>query len=63
MSWQGWFMEATKLTTTPQGIEYYKVCDREGVCHEVRDMWAAQHLTEDVRAVTPTKTKYSDDWV
>ena len=56
-------METTKLTTTPQGIEYYKVCDREGVCHEVRGMWAAQHLTEDVRAVTPAKTKYSDDWV
>ena len=56
-------METTKLTTTPQGIEFYKVCDQEGVCHEVRGISAAQHPTEDGIAVTPAKTKYTDDWV
>ena len=56
-------MKKTKLTTALDGFEYYKVCDREGICQEVRGMWAAQHLTEDIRALTPTKTRYSDDWV
>ena len=56
-------MEATKVTTTPQGFEYYRVCDREGVCHEVRGMWAAQHLIEATAELTATKTKYSAEWV
>ena len=29
-------MRATKLTTAPQGFEYYRVCDKEGVCRVVR---------------------------
>ena len=40
-------MRATKLTTAPQGFEYYRVCDQEGVCRVVRGMWAAQHLVEE----------------
>ena len=39
----------TRLTTAPKGFEYYRVCDQEGVCQVVRGMWAAQHLTEDIR--------------
>ena len=43
-------MRATKLTTAPQGFEYYRVCDQEGVCRVVRGMWAAQHLVKDTPA-------------
>ena len=53
----------TRLTTAPEGFEYYRVCDQEGVCQVVRGMWAAKHLTEDIRELSSTKTKYSDDWV
>ena len=53
----------TKLTTAPEGFELYRVCDREGVCHEVRGMWAAQHLIEATAELTATKTKYSAEWV
>ena len=53
----------TKLTTAPEGFEYYRVCDERGVCHVVRGMWAAQHLTEDMRALAGNKTKYSEEWV
>ena len=51
----------TKLTTAPEGFEYYRVCDREGVCHVVRGMWAAQHLEEDSSVLTAKRTKYADD--
>ena len=53
----------TKLTSAPEGFEYDRVCDREGICQVVRGMWAAQHLTEDIRELSATKTKYSEDWV
>ena len=56
-------MTATRLTTAPQGFEYYRVCDQEGVCRVVRGMWAAQHLIEDSPELTATKTKlYPADW-
>ena len=45
----------TRLTTAPEGFEYYRVCDQEGVCQVVRGMWAAQHLTEDIRELSATK--------
>ena len=45
-------MKATKLTTAPQGFEYYRICDQEGVCRVVRGMWAAQHLIEDTPGLT-----------
>ena len=56
-------MNATKLTNAPEGFEYYRICNRDGVCRVVRGMWAAQHLTEDIRELSGTKTKYSEDWV
>ena len=56
-------MKATKLTTAPEGFEYYRVCDQEGVCRVVRGMWAAQHLTEDMPELTATRTKlYPTEW-
>ena len=56
-------MKATRLTTAPQGFEYYRVCDQEGVCRVVRGTWAAQHLIEDSPELTATKTKlYPADW-
>ena len=53
----------TKITTAPEGFEYYRVCDREGVCHVVRGMWAAEHLAEDNAVKTAKRTQYSDEWV
>ena len=56
-------MRATKLTTAPQGFEYYRVFDKEGVCRVVRGVWAAQHLIEDMPHLTATKTKlFPVDW-
>ena len=56
-------MKATKLTTAPEGFEYYRVCDQEGVCRVVRGIWAAQHLTEGNPELTATKTKlYPAEW-
>ena len=56
-------MKATKLTTAPQGFEYYRVCDQEGVCRVVRGMWAAKELVEDRPDLTATRTKlYPADW-
>ena len=56
-------MRATKLTTAPQGFEYYRVCDQEGVCRVVRGMWAAQHLLEDTPGLSATKTRlYPTEW-
>ena len=56
-------MKATKLTTAPQGFEYYRVCDQEGVCRVVRGMWAAKKLIEDRLELTTTKTKlYPAEW-
>ena len=50
-------MKATKLTTAPQGFEYYRVCDQEGICRVVRGMWAAKNLIEEMPELTATKTK------
>ena len=57
-------MKATKLTAAPQGFEYYRVCDREGVCRVVRGMWAAKELIEVRPELTATRTKlYPAEWV
>ena len=56
-------MKATKLTAAPQGFEYYRVCDQEGVCRVVRGMLAAKELIEDRPDLTATRTKlYPADW-
>ena len=56
-------MKATKLTAAPQGFEYYRVCDQEGVCRVVRGMGAAKELMEDRPDLTATRTKlYPADW-
>ena len=51
----------TQLTNAPEGFEYYRVCDREGVCQVVRGMWAALDLTVDILELSATKSKYSRD--
>ena len=48
-------MRATKLTTAPQGFEYYRVCNQEGICRVVRGMWAAKHLVEEGPHKTASK--------
>ena len=56
-------MKATKLTAAPQGFEYYRVCDQQGVCRVVRGMWAAKELIEARPDLTATRTKlYPADW-
>ena len=56
-------MKATKLTTAPQGFEYYRVCDQEGPCRIVRGMWAAKELIEDSSELNATRTKlYPANW-
>ena len=56
-------MKATKLTAAPQGFEYYRVCDQQGVCRVVRGMWAAKELIEEIPELTATRTKlYPADW-
>ena len=56
-------MTATKLTSAPQGFEYYRVCDKEGVCRVVRGIWAARILIEDSPELTATRTKlYPGEW-
>ena len=56
-------MKATKLTAAPQGFEYYRVCDQQGVCRVVRGMWAAKELIEEIPELTATRTKlYPVDW-
>ena len=56
-------MTATKLTVVPQGLESYRVCDLDGVCHVVRGMWAAKNLIEDRPELTATRTKlYLAEW-
>ena len=37
-------MTPTKLTNAPEGFEYYRVCDQEGVCHVVRGIQEVQRL-------------------
>ena len=39
-------MSPTKLTNAPEGFEYYRVCDQEGVCHVVRGMEDVRRLLE-----------------
>ena len=56
-------MRPTKLTTAPDGFEYYRVCDHEGVCRVVRGMWAAQHLIENTHGLPATKARlYPTEW-
>ena len=56
-------MKATKLTAAPQGFEYYRVCDQQGVCRVVRGMWAAKELIEEIPELTATRTQlYPADW-
>ena len=56
-------MSPTKLTNAPEGFEYYRVCDQEGVCRVVRGVWAAKQLIEDMPLLTATKTKlFPADW-
>ena len=40
-------MNPTKLTSAPEGFEYYRVCDRDGVCRVVRGSKQALNLTVD----------------
>ena len=48
-------MKPTKLTSAPEGFEYYRVCDQEGVCHVVRGMRKVQRLLGKTPGLTATK--------
>ena len=44
-----------KLTSAPEGFEYYRVCDLEGVCHVVRGMHKVQRLMREMPELIVTK--------
>ena len=44
-------MNPTKLTSAPEGFEYYRVCDRDGVCRVVRGWQQAHHLVDGMESV------------
>ena len=48
-------MSPTKLTNAPEGFEYYRVCDQEGVCHVVRGMEEVRRLLEKRPGLNVTK--------
>ena len=48
-------MSPTKLTNAPEGFEYYRVCDQEGVCHVVRGMQEVRRLLEKTPGLNVTK--------
>ena len=48
-------MRPTKLTSAPEGFEYYRVCDQEGVCHVVRGIQEVQRLLQKRPDLTVTK--------
>ena len=52
-------MGFTKLTSAPTGFEYYRVCDRDGVCRVVRGSRDAQHLVDIATDATSIPTKLS----
>ena len=44
-----------KLTSAPEGFEYYRVCDPEGVCQVVRGKQQAQRLISEMPELIVTK--------
>ena len=48
-------MSHTKLTNAPEGFEYYRVCDHQGVCHVIRGMREVQRLLDKRPDLTVTK--------
>ena len=44
-----------KLTSAPEGLEYYRVCDPEGVCHVVRGMQKVQRIITEMPELIVTK--------
>ena len=48
-------MSPIKLTDAPDGFEYYKVCDPQGVCRVVRGFEEAQRVMKETPGLTATK--------
>ena len=48
-------MSPVKLTNAPEGFEYYKVCDPQGVCRVVRGFQEAQRVMKETPGLTATK--------
>ena len=48
-------MSPIKLTDAPDGFEYYKVCDPQGVCRVVRGFQEAQRVMKETPGLTATK--------
>ena len=44
-----------KLTSAPEGFEYYKICDPEGMCHVVKGMQKVQLLMAEMPELIVTK--------
>ena len=48
-------MSPIKLTDAPDGFEYYKVCDPQGVCRVARGWEEAQRIMKETPGLTATK--------
>ena len=48
-------MTPVRITNAPQGFEYYKVCDRNGVCRVVRGIEEAERIMKETPGLTATK--------
>ena len=48
-------MTPVRITNAPQGFEYYKVCDPQGVCRVARGWEEAQRIMQETPGLTATK--------
>ena len=48
-------MTPVRITNAPEGFEYYKVCNPQGVCGVVRGWDQAQRVMKETPGLTATK--------
>ena len=53
--WRKRMRRPIKRTSAPEGFEYYRVCDPEGVCHVVRGLHKVQRLIAEMPELIVTK--------
>ena len=48
-------MSPVRITNAPQGFEYYKVCDPQGICRVARGLEEALRIMKETPGLTATK--------
>ena len=48
-------MSPVRIANAPQGFEYYKVCDPQGICRVARGWKEAQRIMKETPGLTATK--------